>query len=261
MQLIPAGEFLMGTPKPVKMATDLSDELETRLRESPVHKVWLSAFYLDTYQVSNERYQEFVADTGHKSPPETLNPALKHPTHPVVGISWHDAKAYASWAGKRLPTEAEWEKAARGGLEQQSYPWGNHPNTGKECNSADKHCPCSWKDESINDGFPYTAPVGTFPPNGYGLYDMAGSVWEWCYDDCRRYDDAYVQNPIGPLTFDRRAIRGGSWSGSEFDLRCSRRDQRIMSAFGEALSNVGFRCAANPSALLNSLSTASSPPC
>lgn len=170
---------------------------------------------------------------------------MNPPSHPVVGIGWSDATAYAQWTGKRLPTEAEWEKAARGGLEGKRYPWGDAPIDGTQCNFADKNVPKDSRHPEIDDGYAYTSPVGAYPPNGYGLYDMVGNVWEWCFDGCRIYTRASVRNPIGSLTEGTRAVRGGDWAGSIFHQRCARRGYGNIDTSdpGRSLGNFGFRCA------------------
>ena len=218
------------------------DYYDTFHYETPAHTVWLPSFYIDIYPVTNKRYQEFLTKTGHPNPRSELPPHFFKPELPVVGVSWHDAAAYASWAGKTLPTEAQWEKAARGGHEGRDYPWPEDASPKPKSNSADKQCPLAWRESTLDDGYAFTSPVGSFPPNELGIYDMAGNVWEWCHDDCRKYTAGFHESPIGPLTFDRRAVRGGAWTSLLIDQRCSRRDQRIMSAFGNALNNVGFRC-------------------
>ena len=189
MVMIPAGEFEMGTD---------SDEISGLIewarkwysspvtswhdREKPRHTVYLDAFYMDKYEVTNTLYKKFIDATGHKSPDFWNDDKYNSPDQPVVGVTWDDAKAYAEWAGKRLPTEAEWEKAARGGLVGKKFPWGDSDPDGTQCNFADKNTSDIWSDKSVDDGYQYAAPVGSFTPNGYGLYDMAGNVWEWCAD-------------------------------------------------------------------------------
>ena len=186
MVLIPSGTYRIGsTLTQTEVLIDKDKRLPTDFfdTEHPQHAVPLTAFYIDRYPVSNAQYAAFIASTGY-TPPKywTDTPQMgakkpfpagaQHATHPVVGVSYADALAYCQWAGKRLPTEAEWETAARGGLVNQNYPWGNessrdHANTvgiwGK-------------------DRWHWTSPIGSFPPNGYGLYDMAGNVFEWCAD-------------------------------------------------------------------------------
>jgi formylglycine-generating enzyme required for sulfatase activity len=178
--------------------------------------------------------------------------------HPVVHVCWADADAYAKWAGKRLPTEAEWEFAARGGLAGKAYVWGDEgPGDGGawRCNIWQGDFP--WRNTG-GDGFPRTAPVKSFAPNGYGLYDMAGNVWEWCADWYR--PDTYVtgsrKDPAGPdssfdptepnPTLPKRVQRGGSFLCS--DGFCSRYKPygRGKGDVFSAASHIGFRCAANP---------------
>jgi formylglycine-generating enzyme required for sulfatase activity len=138
--------------------------------ERPLHTVYIDAFYMDSTEVTCSRYGRFLSETGY--PPHQLwNPEYDRPDDPVVGVSWYDAAAFARWAGKRLPTEAEWEKAARGSADRTTYPWGNEID----------------KTRANYASFGIT-PVKSFAPCGYGLYDMAGNVGEWCED---WYSDAY----------------------------------------------------------------------
>ncbi len=216
MVLIPAGEFEMG------------DHFnEGGGWECPVHTVDLNAFYMDVYEVTNALYKKFMDATGHSAPKDdstysVVVPIL--PEQPVVGVSWHDAIAYAEWSGKRLPTEAEWEKAARGGLKAKRYPWGNEIT----------------KKDANYDGDGTTA-VGSYSANGYGLYDMAGNVYEWCADwyDSGYYTNSPNDNPLGPDSGTDRVLRGGSWTSDPGPLRVSFRHSFSPR---EAFSLVGFRC-------------------
>jgi formylglycine-generating enzyme required for sulfatase activity len=177
--------------------------------------------------------------------------------HPVVHVSWHDAVAYAKWAGKRLPTEAEWERAARGGLEGKKYVWGDEPFSEEhpQCNNFQGHFP---DHNTGKDGYLRTSPVKAYPPNGYGLYDMAGNVWQWCSDwylpdDYARYVGGTAVNPTGPEhSFDprqrpaERAQRGGSFLccvGYCFNYRPS---ARMGCTPDTGMSHVGFRCVKSP---------------
>lgn len=178
--------------------------------ERPIHKVFVDAFYLGVHPVTNEQYTRFVMETGHRTPylddrrmqrenwnPETRTPAPERAKHPVVLVNWCDAQAYCEWAGGRLPTEAEWEKAARGGLEGKLYPWGD--DIGPTLANYDNR-----------DG---STPVCSYPANGYGLYDMAGNVWEWVADwyDPRYYLRSPLTNPSGPDSGATKILRGGAW--------------------------------------------------
>ena len=195
--LVPAGAFLMGSEEGFPV-------------ERPVHRVFVNAFYLGKYPVTNAQYERFVAETGHRVPylddprarldnwdleKRTYPPGRAQ--HPVVLVSWHDAQAYCAWAGGRLPTEAEWEKAARGGLEEKRYPWGDEIDP-------------SLANYDNREG---TTPVGSYPANGYGLYDMVGNVWEWVADwyDAQYYRESPAQNPQGPEKGAVRVLRGGAW--------------------------------------------------
>lgn len=235
MVLIPAGEFLMGAVNDDDMG--YAREFQ---KEKPQHDVYLDAFYIDVYQVTNTQYKKFMEATGHRTPGGWDDPNFNALNHPVVGVSWHDAVAYAEWTGKRLPTEAEWEKAARGGLVNARFPWGNELPDGTQCNFADRDVDTNvMTDKTINDGYRYTAPVGSYPPNSYGLYDMAGNVFEWCTNDRIDYAISPKRNPIGPTDGPDRSVRGGDFLGPIFHVRCSRHGAcpaRI------APGNTGFRC-------------------
>ncbi len=175
--------------------------------------------------------------------------------HPVVQVCWDDAVAYSRWAGKRLPTEAEWEYTARGGLDRKRYTWGDEPASAGTplCNNWQGRFPAT---NTAEDGYTATAPVGSFPPNGYGLVDMAGNVWEWCADWYR--PDAYTlstrSNPLGPASsFDpaepgvaKRVQRGGSYMCS--DQYCTRYlpGARGKGAVDSGAPHVGFRCVISP---------------
>ena len=253
MVLIPAGEFQMGSG-PGTTYNSLT---------IPVHTVYIDAFYIDVHEVTLEQYHQFIRATGHRLLLDNISVYSPTNRHPVVFVSWHDAMAYAKWAGKRLPTEAEWEKAARGGLVGKEHPWGDAALDGTQCNFADKSLSKvwdrggndgdNWADKNIDDGYVYAAPVGSYPPNGYGLYDMAGNVWEWCFDayDENFYANSPHRNPIADIIVKDeknniiginklRVSRGASWNdGPPSVWIASRREVDPHIRWG----NTGFRCA------------------
>jgi formylglycine-generating enzyme required for sulfatase activity len=210
MVLIPAGDFIMGNK-------------EGSRDEQPEHRVFVDAFYIDSAEVTCERYERFLNDTEYPYH-ELWNPEYDRPDDAVVGVSWHDAFSFAQWAGKRLPTEAEWEKAARGGLAAKKFPWGN--NLSKD---------------AANYMSYGTVPVKSYDPNGYGLFDVTGNVWEWCQD---WYSPDYYrisprENPSGPLHGSKKVIRGGCWYCGETTLGISNRHKHEL---GHRSFNIGFRC-------------------
>ena len=233
MILIPTGEFIMGSNE--------SDD------EKPIHTVYLDAFYMDIHEVTNEQYQKFMSETRHPPPIFWKKPEFNDPKHPVIGVGWEDANAYAKWAGKRLPTEAEWEYAARGGLVGKRFVWGDDwPPPKGSGNFADETAKKTFTDWHIisvyNDGYVYTAPVGSFTQNGYGLYDMVGNVWEWCMDWYSKdfYAISPKQNPIGPSSGEGRVVRGGSWTNYLIYDGIRVADRYYLTS--ASYPNVGFRC-------------------
>lgn len=196
--------------------------------DRPVKAIRVDAFYMDTHEVTNLQYAAFVQATKHRAPfhwPKGAVPEGKE-KFPVVNVSWEDAAAYARWAGKRLPTEAEWEHAARGKAEGLTYPWGNAKATEKLARFGTIAGPVA---------------VGQYPANAYGLYDMAGNVWEWVADwyDREYYAKSPDANPKGPAEGKYKVMRGGSWSDVDKYLTCA---YRSWARVGERSPNIGFRC-------------------
>ena len=245
MVLIPAGKFQMGS-------------MEGDVDERPVHMVNLDAFYIDVHEVTNTQYRQFVESTGYSSPNGTgytaeygvldynyqpwLDPEFNQPEQPVTNVTWFDAAAYCRWKGKRLPTEAEWEKAALGNSAGIKYPWGDDEPGNRSANFSDINTTFEWRSSSVNDGFVFTSPVKSFEPNGYGLFDMAGNVWEWCADwyDVSYYVESDAKNPKGPEIGERRVLRGGAWYRAS---HCLRTAERVSDYPDNSLNVVGFRCA------------------
>jgi formylglycine-generating enzyme len=207
-------------------------QADGRDEERPVHWVEIRPFLLGRYQVTNAEYGAFLQATGREAPPEKF----PDPNQAVVAVSWFDAVAYCEWLSAksgqaiRLPTEAEWEFAARGGLENALFPWGNEA-------PAQRH---GYAERWLAG----PEPVGTSSPNGYGLFDMCENVHEWCSDwfDPRYYAVSPESNPGGPISGTRRASRGGSWRHSVKIARCAARSS-IPPEFRYA--DYGFRVAGN----------------
>ena len=223
MALVPAGEFTMGST----MADD----------EKPVHRVYLDAFSMDKYHVTVGQYAKYLEVTDKEAPPEwDIMNQPRHQKRPVVNVSWSDAASYCKWAGKRLPTEAEWEKAARG-TDGRLYPWGNEAPTRLHANFGKKE----WANHMA------LVPVGMFEmgKSPYGVYDMAGNAWEWVNDwyDHDYYKKSPTKNPQGPTTGKSKVVRGGNWLYVQEFLRSSFRFNADPSSrqFG-----YGFRCAKTP---------------
>lgn len=227
MVQIPAGEFTMGRTK-----TTADDQTKMRpivlLDDRPPHKVWIDAFWLDRTEVTQGQYSEFVKATNRKPPYHWLN--LLQPSEggdwPIHNVDWDDAKSYCEWRGKRLPTEAEWERAARGGKEGLSYPWGD---------KADRKLALY----EVQTG---PGPVAKFPANEFGLHDMAGGVSEWCADWFEReyYKSSPAKNPKGPAEGAYKVIRGGAWSDSAARITVFFRNWVRPN---QKTPNLGFRCA------------------
>jgi formylglycine-generating enzyme required for sulfatase activity len=255
MVLIPGATFQMGTDLAevahlqqlfgVKRADIFSAEV-------PQHTVTIDSFYLDKYEITNAKFKKFLDQNPQWRPgriPSHYHNGnyLKHwngndypkgkADHPVVNVSWYAAVAYCQWADKRLPTEAEWEYAARGGLTGKAFPWGDQPADKQRANYA-------------GSGIGQTTIVGSYPANGYGLFDVAGNVWEYMADEWGAYPSSNQINPVagGNLFLDntfsaittRRVIRGGSWGGAPVNLRVAYRDSHPPDG---ARDFVGFRCA------------------
>lgn len=295
---IPAGSFWMGD------VLHRSPESDTR----PVHEVDLDPFFIAQYAVTNAQFAWFVTQTGYRTTREqSLSASLPAtpPTapgvspgqqetplwsrfagpgrerHPVICVNWIDAAAFATWAGLRLATEAEWEKAARGGIEGADYAWGNEAPH-QDDRARDR---CNWRGARHKpDLVPLhhegwgLVPVGSYPPNGYGLYDTSGNAWEWCSDAYhpRYYDASPRHNPLGPEVGPNgvrspivhwrgddhllvppnsfRAIRGGAWDNNTFGLRCCERISASAGTHSKPLVS-GFRVAASLDSREDAVST------
>ena len=213
---IPEGEFQMGS-------------YGYKNDEVPIHTVYINSFYIDKHEVTEKQFKEFLSATGYEA-----TPCWYKDNYPVTCIDWFAAESYCEWAGRDLPTEAQWENAARGGLDDKLYPWGdNHPvhtlgeNNGAYLDSAHGY---------------HTGEIMGFSPNGYGIYDMVGNVWEWVadwYNDDYYHSSPYA-NPLGPSLGTYRILRGGAWSSTATSSRVSNRYFQIPST---VMNTIGFRCA------------------
>jgi iron(II)-dependent oxidoreductase len=241
MTLIPAGEFWMG-----RVHMFVVDSLRwferDRQDDFPAHKVYLDAFYIDKYEVANDQYKVFLEASGRKAPWHWIGGSVPKDQErfPVYNVNWEEANAYCIWAGKRLPTEAEWEKAARGGLDRQRFSWGDE-ELGLAGYLVENNAE---KETRANTNYPYGAvAVGSFAPNGYGLYDVTGNVWEWVADWYERnyYSTSPKHNPTGPETALYKVFRGGGWLDDD--------DRSLMNHYRNFTnpklrsSAIGFRCA------------------
>jgi formylglycine-generating enzyme required for sulfatase activity len=258
---VPEGDFAMGS------------DSSSYANERPVHTVFLDSYWIDQTEVTNSMFEGFVTQTGYQTEAEKKGTSngydtvtgksvknqvadWEHPLgtdsslaglaeHPVVHVSWNDARAYCEWAGRRLLTEAEWEKAARG-TDGRTFPWGSDFD-GTLLNSADVNLGAGRGDSSFDDGYQLSAPVGSYPlgASPYGALDMVGNVWEWVND---WVDEAYYQgsptaNPGGPASGEYRVVRGGSWHDPEDGNRAA---YRGWASPGDTDSTLGFRCGLTP---------------
>ena len=233
MVLIPEGAFPMGVPH---------GDRDGGRDEYPRHDVFVKNFYIDKFELTNGRYLEFVKATHHRIPQnpknatrnlwegETIAESLID--RPVINVDWADAQAYCQWAGKRLPTEAEWEKAAKGTADRR-FPWGNVEPTNKHLNFNQQ-----WIGEKT------LMPVGSYElgKSPFGVYDMAGNVWEWVNDwyDAKYYEKSPAKNPAGPETGTKRVLRGSGWQNETPTVRIFTRVDSDPTIRNES---TGFRCA------------------
>ena len=268
------GRFLMGTESKEGFPAD---------GEGPVREVILDPFYMDKYPVTNRQFGEFVQRTGYKTEAERFDWSFvfhthvprelvadtvrgvtwwckvrgacwrhpegpdssvdSRPEHPATHVSWNDAIEYCRWAGKRLPTEAEWEYGARGGLEQKAYPWGD------ELTPGGRHLCNIWQGEfpevdTAEDGYAAPAPVDAFPPNGYGVYTITGNAWEWCSDwfDPAYHVTATRKNPVGPPAGAAKVMKGGSYLCHKSYCNRYRVAARTANTPDSSTTNISFRC-------------------
>jgi sulfatase modifying factor 1 len=232
---IPSGSFPMGVPP---------GDRDGGRDEYPRHEVLLDTFWIDQFEVTNGRYVEFVKSAGHRVPQNPTNPTRNLwqgdsiteslAERPVINVDWFDADAYCKWVGKRLPTEAEWEKAAKGTSDRR-FPWGNVEPTAKHLNYNQR-----WIGEKT------LMPVGSYEAgkSPYGVYDVVGNVWEWVNDwyDARYYEKSPSKNPTGPQEGTKKVIRGAGWQNETPTVRIFTRVDSDPSMRNES---TGFRCAAD----------------
>ncbi len=278
MRLIPGGEFLLGAEGPecwpddgegpVRAVTlqpfyldaccvtneQFNDFVNATRYKTDAEKFgWSFVFHLFlerdllaqvTERVAGSEWWCKVAGAYWRHPEGPGTNIKKRWSHPVVHVSWADARAYCAWAGKRLPTEAEWEAAARGGLVQKRYAWGDEltPGGKHRCNIWQGTFPTL---DTAEDGYSGTAPAKSFPANGYGLYNMAGNVWEWCHDWFSRdfHATGPRTDPVGPPAGERRVVRGGSYLCHHSYCNRYRVAARIGNTPDSSTGNTGFRCA------------------
>ena len=244
MAFVPGGEFWMG-----RVHFFLVDAIgwfeRDRQDNTPAHRVHLDAFFIDQNEVTNEEYAKFVEATGSLKPWQWPKGEISEGDEkiPAYNVGWEEADAYCAWAGKRLPTEAEWEKAARGGLDRKKFPWGNE-GLGLEGYEANDDSIAAQTGNRAHTNYPFgPAAVGSYPSNAYGLNDMSGNVWEWVNDWYYRnyYSISPLEDPQGPQEGKYKIIRGGGWSDSD--------DRNLMNHFRSYAdpevrsTTVGFRCA------------------
>jgi sulfatase modifying factor 1 len=280
MHRLAGGEFRMGTDGTYGFASDG----EGPAHAVKLQPFWLDAVCVTNeqfnefvnatgYKTDSERFGWSFVFYGHLTPHQQATTARsrvlgtewwcqvpgaawRHPegpgttikqrwNFPVVHVSWTDAATYAAWRGKRLPTEAEWEYGARGGLVDQRFPWG------EELEPAGRHRMNVWQgnfpvENTAADGYAGVAPAKSFPANGFGLYNMTGNVWEWCWDwfDPEYYRRSPAEDPLGPEQGERRVMRGGSYLCHASYCNRYRTDARSSNTPDSAASNIGFRCAA-----------------
>ena len=255
MRLVPVGEFTMGGSADTALAECKklyiggSCDRSWFTDEEPLHQVYLATYYIDRTEVTNASFAQCEAEGACSAPKSTGsstrssyygNPDFSD--YPVIYVDWEQAKAYCEWRGADLPTEAQWEKAARG-TDGRLYPWGNSFD-GTKANFCDQNCSNSWANKSWDDGYADTAPVGNYPTGAsmYGVLDMAGNVWEWVRD---WYNATYYSSqsswsdPLGPDSGDDRVVRSGGWSYHGGSLLAADRGRDAPSSRNDALS---FRC-------------------
>ncbi|MFQ5615806.1 MAG: formylglycine-generating enzyme family protein [Anaerolineales bacterium] len=244
---VPAGEFIMGS---TDVEAQITLENGRAYPEIPVNTVYLDGYWIDKYEVSNGQYALCV-DAGVCQPPylsssETRTEYFNNPeysNYPVIWVSWYMARAYCEWTGRRLPTEAEWEKAARG-TDGRKYPWGDDPLGGKRANFCDINCPRTIANPIYDDGYPDTSPVGNYPAGAspYGAMDMSGNVWEWTGTLIQPYPYDAADGREDLDVYGERVWRGGPWSNGYWWMRSSVRYRSIPSYW---YVNLGIRCASS----------------
>jgi len=235
MLYVPGGTFQMGST-------------EGESDEQPVHAVTLDDFWIDQYEVSNAQYRQCVTAGACETPSFWDDADFNGDDQPVVGVSWYDAQAYCEWVGARLPTEAEWEYAARG-PEGNTYPWGDTFD-GQRLNFCDVNCSDDWRVTDYDDGYAKTAPVGSFETgkSWCRVHDMAGNVWEWVADWYGDYPSQAQTNPTGPETGDYKVLRGGGWYTQSYLVRSA-----VRIDITPTLRDVGFgfRCGGSSTSSLS----------
>jgi formylglycine-generating enzyme required for sulfatase activity len=236
---VPAGEFKMGSAR--------LDDPQTLDEEIPQHIIYLDAYWIDQTEVSNAQYALCVASGSCTKPKDNISLSRssyygndQYASYPVIFVSWSQATTYCNWAGRRLPTEAMWENAARG-PDGRVYPWGNTFD-GTKANYCDINCTDAWKDIGYDDGYIDTSPVGDYPAGAsvYGALDMSGNVYEWVADWFEPYSRIRQVNPVGPLSGSEHIMRGGSWGDDSSHIRAAVRSHTNLP---DSANFIGFRCA------------------